>query len=177
MSKALVLGAAASVFSAANASAQVYAEPVADLAVPADGYATPAFPPVYTAPPVYAAPVYTPPAVYVVPAPVYTAPVVTAPVVSEPIYAYAPGYWGGYRHVWHGYGPRHWWRYTLPAGGYEKLVCSAALERGRGARPPSSLCAVANSRHQNTRLIGPSIFSHLPSSSAEFDNGGMKYRQ
>ena len=92
MSKALVLGAAALVFSAAGASAQVYttpdygyAEPVADLA-PADGYAAPAAPPVYTAPPVYAAPVYTPPAVYVVPAPVYTAPVVSgyyaAPVVS-----------------------------------------------------------------------------------------------
>ena len=60
MSKALVLGAAALVFSAAGASAQVYttpdygyAEPVADLAAPADGYAAPAAPPVYTAPPVY----------------------------------------------------------------------------------------------------------------------------
>jgi hypothetical protein len=41
MSKALVLGAAALLFSAASASAQVYAEPVADLAVPADGYAAP----------------------------------------------------------------------------------------------------------------------------------------
>ena len=66
MSKALVLGAAALVFSAASASAQVYttpdygyAEPVADLAAPADGYAAPAPPPGYTAPPVYAAPVYT----------------------------------------------------------------------------------------------------------------------
>src|SRR5262249_39009547 len=45
MSKARVLGAASLVFSAASASAQVYstpdygyAEPVADLAVPADGY-------------------------------------------------------------------------------------------------------------------------------------------
>jgi hypothetical protein len=44
MSKALVLGAAALVLSAASASAQVYttpgygyAEPVADLAAPADG--------------------------------------------------------------------------------------------------------------------------------------------
>jgi hypothetical protein len=61
MSKALVLGAAALVFSAASASAQVYttpdygyAEPVADLAAPADGYAA-APPPAYTAPPVYAA--------------------------------------------------------------------------------------------------------------------------
>src|SRR5438874_1191077 len=88
-----VLGAAALVFSAASASAQVYttpdygyAEPVADLAAPADGYAA-APPPAYTAPPVYAAPVYTPPTVYVVPAPVYAAPVVSgyyaAPVVSQ----------------------------------------------------------------------------------------------
>src|SRR5260370_13781887 len=52
MSKALVLGAAALAFSAASASAQVYttpdygyAEPVADLAAPADGYAAPAPPP------------------------------------------------------------------------------------------------------------------------------------
>jgi hypothetical protein len=122
MSKALVLGAAALVFSAASASAQVYTtpdygytEPVADLAVPADGYAAPASPPVYTTPPVYAAPVYTAPPVYVVPAPIYAAPVVLpapvyrAPVVSRPIYAYAPGYWGGYGHGWHGYGHR-WWR-------------------------------------------------------------------
>ena len=71
------------VFSAASASAQVYttpdygyAEPVADLAAPADGYAA-APPPAYTAPPVYAAPVYTPPTVYVVPAPVYAAPSIT----------------------------------------------------------------------------------------------------
>ena len=117
-SKALVLGAAALVFSAASASAQVYttpdygyAEPVADLAVPADGYAAPAAPPVYTAPPVYAAPVYTPPTVYVVPAPVYTAPpvVYAPPVISRRIYAYAPGYWGGYGHGWRGYGHWHEW--------------------------------------------------------------------
>jgi len=63
---------------------------------------------------VYAAPVYTPPTVYVVPAPLYAAPlpapVYTAPVVSRPIYAYAPGYWGGYGygHGWRGYGHR-WW--------------------------------------------------------------------
>jgi hypothetical protein len=122
MSKALVLGAAALLLSAASASAQVYAtpdygyEPVADLAVPADGYAAPAAPPAYAAPPVYAAPA---PQVYVVPAPVYVAPLVPRyyaapvfsppPVVSRPIYAYAPGYWGGYGHVWHGYGHR-WWR-------------------------------------------------------------------
>jgi hypothetical protein len=121
MSKALALGVAALVFSAASASAQVYTtpdygytEPIADLAAPADGYAAPAAPPVYTAPPVYAAPLYAPPAVYVVPAPVYAAPlpapVYGAPVVSRPIYAYAPGYWGGYGHGWRGYGHRYGWR-------------------------------------------------------------------
>jgi hypothetical protein len=119
MSKSLVLGAAALVFSAASVSAQVYstpdygyAEPVADLAVPADGYAAPAAPPVYTAPPVYAAPIYTAPSVVVVPAPVYAtplpAPVYAAPAVPHRVYAYAPGYWGGYGHGWHGYGHR-WW--------------------------------------------------------------------
>ena len=119
MSKALILGAAALVFSAASASAQVYStpdygygEPVADLAVPADGYAAPAAPPVYAAPPIYAAPVYTAPTVVVVPPPVYAAPVVTAPpVVSHRIYAYAPGYWGGYGHGWRGgYGHHYGWR-------------------------------------------------------------------
>ena len=49
-----------------------------------------------------------------VPAPVYAAPVVSgyyaAPVVSRPIYAYAPGYWGGYGHGWRGYGHRYGWR-------------------------------------------------------------------
>ena len=117
MSKVLILGAAALVFSAASASAQVYttpdygyADPVADLAAPADGYAAPPAPPVYTAPPVYAAPVYAPPPVYLVPAPVYTAPYYAAPVVSRPIYAYAPGYWGGYGHGWRGYGHRYGWR-------------------------------------------------------------------
>ena len=107
MSKALVLGAAALVFSAASASAQVYAEPTADLAIPADGYAAPAAPPMYTAPPVYGAPVYTAPQVVVVPPPVYAAPlpapVYTAPVVSHPIYAYAPGYWHGWHGHWHGW--------------------------------------------------------------------------
>jgi hypothetical protein len=135
MSKALVLGAAALVFSAASASAQDdfgYDEPVADLAAPADGYAAPLAPPVYTTPPpvyaapvypaplvappvYYAAPVYTPPpTVYVVPAPVYAAPVVPgyhpAPVGSRPIYAYAPGYWGGYGHGWRGHGREYGWR-------------------------------------------------------------------
>jgi hypothetical protein len=114
MSKTLVLGAAALVCSMATASA-------ADLVAPVDGEAAPAPPPqVYAAPPVYAAPVYTAPTVVVVPPPVYAAPVVTAPVVPAPvvtappvvshrIYAYAPGYWGGYGqgwHGWHGYG--HW---------------------------------------------------------------------
>ena len=126
--RAIVLGAAALVVSAASASAQIYttpdygyAETVADLAAPADGYAAPAPPPAYTAPPVYAAPVYTAPPVYVVPAPVYVAPLVPRyyaapvisqpPVVSRPIYAYAPGYWGGYGHGWRGYDHRYGWRY------------------------------------------------------------------
>jgi hypothetical protein len=118
MSKALVLGAAALVCSAAGASAQVYptpdygyVTPIADLAAPAYGYATPTYvapvyaappvcaAPVYTAPPVYAAPVYPAPHVYAAPQ-IYTAPVTTgyysAPVVSGPIYNYAPGYPGGY---------------------------------------------------------------------------------
>jgi hypothetical protein len=128
MIKALVLGTAALMFSAAGASAQVYitpdygyADPVADLAPPDEGYAAPAPPPAYTAPPIYAVPVYSPPPVYVVPAPVYAAPAVPGyyaapvvsppPTVSRPIYAYAPGYWGGYGHGWHGYGHRYgWWR-------------------------------------------------------------------
>ena len=128
MIKALVLGTAALMFSAAGASAQVYmtpdygyADPVADLAPPDEGYAAPAPLPAYTAPPIYAVPVYTPPPVYVVPAPVYAAPAVSGyyaapvvsppPTVSRPIYAYAPGYWGGYGHGWHGYGHRYgWWR-------------------------------------------------------------------
>jgi hypothetical protein len=109
MSKALVLGAAALAFSAASAGV-TWADG-ADLPAPADGYAAPAAPPVYTAPPVYAAPVYAPPLVYVVPAPVYVAPLVpryyAAPVVSQPIYAYAPRYWGGYGHGWHGYDHRY----------------------------------------------------------------------
>jgi hypothetical protein len=102
MSKALVfgLGAAALAFSAASASA--------------DGSDLPAPPQAYTAPPVYAAPVYTAPQVYVVPAPVYVTPLVpryyAAPVVSQPIYAYAPGYWGGYGYGWRGYGHRYGWR-------------------------------------------------------------------
>jgi hypothetical protein len=104
MSKALLLGVAALVFSAASASAQVYTEPVADLAVPADGYAAPAAPPVYAAPPIYAAPVYTAPTVvymapavvYAAPPPVYVAPTpLPAPLPSRRIYAYAPGHWGG----------------------------------------------------------------------------------
>jgi hypothetical protein len=122
MIKALVLGTAALVFSAAGASAQVYvtpdygySDPVADLAPPAEGYAAPALPPTYTAPPVYAAPIYTPPPVYVMPAPVYAAPPVSGyyaapPIVSRPMYAYAPGYWGGYGHGRRGYGHRYgWW--------------------------------------------------------------------
>ncbi len=99
MSKALVLGAAALVFSTASALADGSAEP----APPPEGYAAPA-PPVYAEPPVYAAPIYTAPTVvYTAPTVVYTAPPVyavpaplPAPLPSHPIYAYAPGYWGGY---------------------------------------------------------------------------------
>src|SRR5690349_14585975 len=108
MGKALVLGAAALMFSAAGALA-------ADLLAPSYGYADPAdVAPalVYNAPPTYAGPGYTPPTVFVAPVyaapPVYTAPqVYTAPPVRtgyyaphpvppepipRPIYDYAPGY-------------------------------------------------------------------------------------
>jgi len=118
MSKALVLGAVALVFSAASASA-------ADLVTPGYGYVAPA--PVYTAPPVYAAPVFTAPPVYGAPvymappvyaAPqVYTAPPVTAgyyaphPVPPEPIpgpiYDYAAG--SGYEYTAPGYWNRGYW--------------------------------------------------------------------
>ena len=107
MSKALILGAAFLAFSAASALADGSAEP----APPVEEYAAPAPPQAYAAPPVYAAPVYTAPQVYVVPAPVYVAPLrpryYAAPVISRPIYAYAPGYWGGYGHGWRGYGHRY----------------------------------------------------------------------
>jgi len=121
MSKALVLGAAALVFSAAGALA-------ADLVAPGYGYAAPAYVAPAPAPPIYAAPVYTPPTVYaapiyaappVYPAPqVYTPPPVTAgyyaphPVPPEepipgPIYDYAPGY--GYNYTAPGYWNRGYW--------------------------------------------------------------------
>jgi hypothetical protein len=104
MSRALVLGAAALAFSAGSALADGSAEP----GPPVEGYAVPAPPPVYTAPPVYAAPVYTAPTViYTAPTIVYTGPPVyavpkplPAPLPSHPIFAFAPGY----RHGWHG----HW---------------------------------------------------------------------
>ena len=109
MSKALILGAAILAFSAVSALADGSEEPA------------PAPPQAYAVPPAYAAPVYTAPPVYVVPAPVYVAPApvyvaplvpryYAAPVVSRPLYAYAPGYWGGYGHGWHGYGHRYGWR-------------------------------------------------------------------
>jgi hypothetical protein len=86
MSKALVLGTAVLVFSAAGSSA-------ADFATPAYGYAAPAY--------AAAAPVYTAP----------TAPVVsgyyTAPVVSRPIYDYAAG--SGYEYTAPGYWNRGYW--------------------------------------------------------------------
>ncbi len=117
MSKALVLGAAALVFSAASALA-------ADLVAPGYGYAVPAdvATALVTAPPVYAAPVYTRPTVYAAPpaypAPqVYTAPPMTigyyaphpappAPIPG-PIYDYAPGY--GYDYTAPGYWNREYW--------------------------------------------------------------------
>jgi hypothetical protein len=104
MSRALVLGAAASVFSAASASA-------ADLGSPPYGYAAPAYG--------YAVPAYAAPAtagttvVIVTPAPAYTAPPVTTgyyaphPVPPEPIYDYAPGY--GYDYTAPGYWNRGYW--------------------------------------------------------------------
>ena len=88
------------------------AAPLYDYAAPAYGYATTA--PLYN----YAAPAYVAPAqtgttvVIVTPAPAYTAPT----VVSRPLYAYAPGYWGGYGwdgYGWGGYGrwrAGYWWR-------------------------------------------------------------------
>jgi hypothetical protein len=123
MGKALVLGAAALVFSAAGASA-------ADLVAPGYGYADPADvapAPVYTAPPTYAGPVYTPPTVFAAPIyaapPVYPAPqVYPAPPVRTgyyaphpvppepipgPIYDYAPGY--GYDYTAPGYWNRGYW--------------------------------------------------------------------
>jgi hypothetical protein len=125
MSKALVLGAAALLFSAAGALA-------ADLVAPGYGYATPADVAtalVYTAPPVYAAPVYIRPTVYAVP-PVYPAPqVYTAPPVTTgyyashpvppepipgPIYDYAAGY--GYDYTAPGYWNRGYWG---PGYGFE----------------------------------------------------------
>lgn len=117
MSKALVLGAAVLMLSAAGASAQVYvipdyeygyATPAADLAAPGYGYAAPTYgapAPVYAAPPVYtapgygyAAPAYRAPAtagttvVIVTPAPAYAAPapVYAAPPVTTGYYAAPP---------------------------------------------------------------------------------------
>ena|SRR5947208_3926355 len=108
MSKALVLGAAVLVFSAAGALA-------ADLVAPGYGYDTaPSVyaAPVYTRPTVYAAPIDAAPPVY--PAPqVYAAPPVTTgyyaphPVPPEPIYDYAPGY--GYDYTAPGYWNRGYW--------------------------------------------------------------------
>jgi hypothetical protein len=112
MSKALVLGAATLVFSAAGALA-------ADLMAPGYGYAAPVYvAPAPAAPPIYAVPVYTPPSAYagppVYPAPqVYTGPPVTTgyyaphPIPAEPIYDYAPGY--GYEYTAPGYWNRSYW--------------------------------------------------------------------
>jgi hypothetical protein len=103
----LVFGVAALTLSASAASAQVYVSPgygygygyagLYDYAAPAYGYAAPA----------YAASAPSTTVVIVTPAPAYTA----LPLVSPPLYAYAPGYWGGYG--WGGYGrwrTGYWWR-------------------------------------------------------------------
>jgi hypothetical protein len=104
MSKALVLGAAALVFSAVGASA-------ADLGLSPYGYANPAYG--------YAAPAFAAPAtagttvVIVMPSPAYAAPPVTTgyyaphPIPPEPIYDYAPGY--GYDYTAPGYWNRGYW--------------------------------------------------------------------
>jgi len=112
MSRALVLGAAALVFSAASASA-------ADLAAPGYGYGAP----VYAAPGYgYAAPALAPDhaattIVIVTPAPAYAAPPVTTgyyaphPVppapIPEPICDYAPG--DGYDYTAPGHWNRGYW--------------------------------------------------------------------
>jgi hypothetical protein len=108
----LVLGVATLAVSASAASAQAlypnygyapygygYAAtaPLYDYAAPAYGYAAPAVAPAQGATTI----------VIVTPVPAYTAPT----VVSRPLYAYAPGYWGGYG--WGGYGrwrTGYWWR-------------------------------------------------------------------
>jgi hypothetical protein len=94
MSKALVFGAAALVFSAAGALA-------ADLVAPGYGYAAPAYvaPPVYPAPQLYAGP------------PVTTGYYALHPIPPEPIpgpiYDYAAG--SGYEYTAPGYWNRSYW--------------------------------------------------------------------
>jgi hypothetical protein len=120
----LVFGVVTLALSAGAASAQVYVSPgygygygygapLYDYAAPAYGYAGAAPLYDYAAPAYgYAAPAVAPAhaattIVIVTPAPAYTAPT----VVSGPLYAYAPGYWGGYG--WGGYGrwrAGYWWR-------------------------------------------------------------------
>jgi hypothetical protein len=61
---------------------------------------------------------------------------------------------------------------TLGPNGHEVL-------RGAALAPssfiqPHLLCALANNRHQNNRLIWPSTFSQAPSSVANPDRGSMK---
>jgi hypothetical protein len=67
---------------------------------------------------------------------------------------------------------------SLPAPG---SFCKRGVYRRRPRLTPRPFSysprARANNRHQNTRLIGPSTFSHVPSSCAESDSGGIKYRQ
>ncbi len=95
MSKALVLGAAALVVLAADASA-------ADLVAPGYGYAAPVY--VAPAPEAYAAPIYSAPPTA---PPVTTSDYAPHPVPPEPIYDYAPGY--GYDYTAPGYWNRAYW--------------------------------------------------------------------
>jgi hypothetical protein len=48
---------------------------------------------------------------------------------------------------------------------------------GQITRRHSFALHLANNRDQNTRLIGPSTFPHLPSSLITVDGGSMKQRQ
>jgi hypothetical protein len=99
----LVLGVATLALSAGAASAQAF---YPDYGYAPYGYGYAATAPLYdyAAPGYgYAAPVVAPgqagtTIVIVTPGPGYAAP----GVVSQPLYAYAPGYWGGYG--WGGYG-------------------------------------------------------------------------
>jgi hypothetical protein len=112
MSKALVLGAGALVFSAAGAFA-------ADLVAPGYGYAAPVY--MAPAPTVFGAPIYAAPPADPAPHVYAAAPLInyaSHPVPPEPIpgpiYDYAPGY--GYDYTAPGYWNRGYWG---PGYGFE----------------------------------------------------------